>query len=66
MYFHEYANEIIFISDHATMTKLDENSIFIFLMIFPLFFSVFTKIHEYGNYANIITCFDYVFERPMS
>ena len=39
MYFHEYANEIIFISDHATMTILDENSIFIFLMIFSYFLS---------------------------
>ena len=25
-------------------------------MIFPYFFSVFINIHEYANYANMITC----------
>ena len=30
---------------------------------FPLFFSVFINIHEYANYANIITCtFDHRME----
>ena len=28
--------------------------------------AVFTHINEYENYANMITCFDYVFERRMS
>ena len=29
---------------------------------FPLFFSVFINIHEYANYANMITC---IFDRGM-
>ena len=31
-------------------------SLFILLMIFPYFFSVFINIHEYAKYATMITC----------
>ena len=34
----------------------DEISLFILVMIFPYFFSVFNNIHEYANYANMIRC----------
>ena len=34
----------------------DEISLFIFVMIFPYFFSVFINIHEYANYANMVCC----------
>ena len=34
----------------------DEISLFIFLMIFPYFFSIFMNIHKYEKYANMMTC----------
>ena len=31
-------------------------SAYLYFNDFPLFFSVFINIHEYANYANMITC----------
>ena len=43
------------------MTILGWNKPIYTLNDFPLFFSVFINIHEYENYANMITCiFDHV------
>ena len=33
-----------------------------FLMLFPYFFIVFMNIHEFANYANMITC---IFDHKM-
>ena len=37
-------------------------SAYLYFNDFPLFFSVFINIHEYANYANMITC---IFDHAM-
>ena len=53
---------IMIILKQATMTKLGWNQHKYFFKDFLLFFSVFINIHEYANYANMITC---IFDQGM-
>ena len=46
---------LVYQKKHVCLLLLHKHPIYAF-NDFPLFFSVFIDIHEYANYANMITC----------